>query len=892
MSHTCVQSSTKKRTLLCTFVLILLTFSLAACNGDSVKEFQAEGRKLMEEGNPNGAIVFFRNALDEDSKNFDLRFDLAKAYLKAGKIPQAEAELEKCLLQQPANVDLLLTVAEFNTSARKPEKALKYISDVESAQKPTADTRELAAVNYRAINNLVEAEKAYKEAIALDAKKTSSQLGLAQLYLAQVRTQEASDVLNKMLIDNPNDTSALRLKAHISMQEKDFTTAEETFKKLKQLVPTDASPSYSLGSLMLSQGKTTEAEALLSDMNKNFKTSAHADMLAGMIAFQKNDFELASTFFQQAINKAPSIEGFYRLALSLRQLNNLESALSNLRRILDVRPSHASALTLTAQILLQQKRFVEAELEAKRLVETNPQNAAGFNLLGEVQKALGKNEEALLSFEKALEINPKLSQATMSRTNILLAQNHELEAIAELEKGLQANKNSISARVALYNYYMNKKDFEKATQTIDEGLKDQPEHSLLLTMKAGVQMALKENEAAVASLQKAYAAQPTFLPAIQLLLNIYMVQNDYQAALELCDAYLAHSPENESFLVTSAVILDNLKKTDEATARLEKANALNSERALTSLVRRALVAKDVAKAEKYLTDKLATSPTPQLRTTLAGFYVNQNSMDKALAIYNAEELKNSPEGLVGKFRLYVTAKKYTEAIAEAEALIKANEQAPIGYIFKALALEQNKNFDEAFKTLEDAYKKNQTPQLLLQLGNICMRNKQYEKALSYFHTVLLTEPNNIEALMGQGFALIQQNDATKAITSYEKALTLAPENVIVLNNLATALAEHGENTARAVELATKAYVGAPENQDVIDTYAFALIANKQISEALNVVNNGLKAHPESGMLYYRLGMAHLAENKKSLAIEALKKAVELNNFTDIEKAKQLLDKNK
>ncbi len=871
-------------------LLLALCFAITACGGDNVKEFQEEGRKLMQEGNANGAIVFFKNALDKDSKNFELRFDLAKAYLKAGKLPQAEAELQKCLLQQPNNTALLYETAFFHTRKGEAEKALEYIATFEQAGAPTVESRQMAAANYSFLQKKDLAEQAYKDAIKLDPKNVETRLQLASLYLSDGRSIEGLGLVDEILQEEPNNTRALNMQALHAVRTIDLDKAANIYTKLITLSPKDVGPAYALGDVLMRQGKVKEAEIVLESMRKNFNVNAQINMLAGMIAYEHEDYEKANSYFQQSVDAQPTAEGFYRLAATLHLLKNPESALSNLRRILDVAPSHGAARMLTARILFEQKRYEEAELEVKRFTELYTRNAEAFHMLGSVQNILGKKEEALVSFEKALEINPKMIQSTMGRTNILLDQNNDTAAVKALEKGIKANTDSVGARAALFNYYLGKQDYTKAEEVVLEGLVEMPENPLLLTLQASLQLALKKNEEALVSLHKAYAIEPNFLPATQLLLNIYMIQDKSEEALALCDAYLAHQPENENFLVTSAILLDKLKRTDEATQRLEKANALHSQRALASLVRRAVLAGDAAKAEQYLLDKVQTMPTPQMRTMLAIFYVHQNTLDKALAIYDDAEIKDTLEGSMGKYRLYVTAKKYPEALAQAENIIKLHAQSTGGYILKALALEQNKNFDEAFKTLEQAYKNLQATSLLISLGELCLREKNYTKALSYFQTALLKEPKNKVALAGQGYAYLQQKEYEKAVDAYEQALELSPKDVVVQNNLAAALAEEGTNTARAVELATKAYVLEPENEAIVDTYAFTLIANKQLTEALNVIQTGLQAHPKSGTLHYRLGQALLANSKINEGVSALQKAVELGSFSDLEKAKELLKK--
>ncbi len=892
MSGTRIMFSSKKFTTLSTAFLLACTLTLTGCNSNNVAEFQAEGKKLMEEGNPNGAIVFFKNALDEDANNFELRHDLVKAYIQSGKRVQAEAELKKCLVQQPTNTSLLLTAANFFTNPRDAEQALAYIEQVEKLQAATAETREIYGTNLRFLDRVDEAKKAYKEAIALDSTRIPSKINLSTLYLAEGNTQEGLKLINEILAIEPNHLNALQLSALISEESNDYAAAEASYRKIITLLPTDINPVYALGELLIKQGKIEEAEAIHSDMTKNFKSNPSEYALAGMLAFQKQDFEAASKLFQQSVNIAPSVNGLYYLASSLHQIGNSESALSNLRRILDVEPNNVQATLLTAQILTSQSRLQEAEYELKKLIKASPESAQAYSLLGEVQKALGNSDEALASFAKALEIAPENTQATMSRTSILMEQNKSEIALAELQKAMEINSESIAIRTALYNYHMQQNNIEEAMKIVDEGLVETPNHSLFLTMKAGAYMALEENEKAIELLKQTTSQDSSFLPAIELLSNIYIVTGENEAALQLADSYLEQHPESQDFLVNTAVILDNLDRKDEATARLEKANALNSERALISLVRRALNAGDKAKAEKYLTDKYAAFPVPQVRVLLSNYYNEQGELDKALAIFSTEELNKTPEAILARYRLYTGAKNYTAALAEAENLIALFPQSNDGYVIKAFTLENDDKFDEAFTTLEEAYKKLQSNELMIQLGNLCLRDNRYDKALSYFRTSILKDPKNKDALSGQAYALLQEEKVEEAVASYEKILELYPQDLANINNLAMALAKSGHNTSRAVELATQVFAKAPENEGVIDTYAFALLADNQISEAMNIIKSGLSTHPNSAVLNYRHGMALLAENNKVEAIKALEKSLELGDFSESTHAQQLIDENK
>ncbi len=873
-------------------IILLFSAALTGCGDDNAQEFWSEGLQLMEEGNPNGAIVFFRNALDEDSNNVALRHDLIKAYIASGRRDQAQTELEKSLVQEPKNIEILLTAANFYTSPENAHKALEYVEKIESYQQPTAETRELAGINYRLLGQSDEAKNAYNEALALDSSRSVSKVNLAAILFAENSIDEGLALLDETISENPDYVSALQLRAVVFENLRNYEAAEKDYRKLTELQPNDPVRLYSLAKLFLTQAKIEEAEEVYTTMLAKFKSNSYETLLAGMIAFNKNDFENASILLQQSVNALPTFDGLFYLANSLRRINNSESALSQLRRILDVQPNNSAARMLSAQILQEQGRYQEAEYELNNLISYYPENAQAYSLLGIIQRALGKNDEALISLENALKYDSRSSQAVITRSQILFEQNKEEAAVAELEKGIENNSGNLAERSALFDYYMKKNDYEKAEEVLQEAFELSPDHPLLLAMKASLHTAKQENALAIETLQKAYAIDPNFMPVIQVLLNIYMLENNYEAALALCDDFLKNSPENTDFLVTSATLLDTLGRTDEATARLEKANTLNSERALISLVQRALSANDKVKAEKYLLDKLQAFPIPQVRFLLASYYVEQDELQKALDVYNLEEIKNSQEALTSKFKLYSAAGMHKEALAEAELFIQNYSQSPDGYVLKSFALEGANDFDAAFATMEEAYTKTREPKLLIQLANLCLRNANYDKALSYYRTYLLGDRNNREALSGQAYTFLQQKNYEDAIAGYEFILSLYPTDLGNKNNLAMALAEEGINTARAVELAMEVFVSAPENINIMDTYAYTLLENGQIDEAINILSNGLKANPNSAILNYRLGVAYIESNQTTKGIEFLETSVELGGFPEVEDAKKLILENK
>ena len=89
-------------------ILVLLAAIIlnSGCTAKTSEELYADGVQMFREGNINGAIVFFRKALDKDHCHLDARYSLARAYVSVRQFDLAEKEFKKVKLMNPNLQDL------------------------------------------------------------------------------------------------------------------------------------------------------------------------------------------------------------------------------------------------------------------------------------------------------------------------------------------------------------------------------------------------------------------------------------------------------------------------------------------------------------------------------------------------------------------------------------------------------------------------------------------------------------------------------------------------------------------------------------------------------------------------------------------------------------------
>ncbi len=485
-----------------------------------------------------------------------------------------------------------------------------------------------------------------------------------------------------------------------------------------------------------------------------------------------------------------------------------------------------------------------------------------------------------------------MSDVVLTRSSILMAELRFDEATEELSNALKADSGNISARVALFNYYMGRREMQAAERTVAEGLRDMPDNPMLLTLRAIYLASEKKEDEALATVRKAREKAPDLLVAFNLELRLHMLAGRTEEALALCDAYLARHPSATDQLITSASLLDSLDRHDEAKQRLQKAYDLGENRALTLLVRREVAAKHPEKAEALFLTAMERKASPELRSLFAEFYLGTGQLDKALGIFDAIAAEHPVEAALGKYRLFFASRKFEDALTQARAAKQLDSKSPAGTLGVASSLEHMGKTSEALVELENAYRVTQSPLFMRAMAQLCMRTEQYRKAESFFGTALRLDPKDVPSLTGQGYLQLRNKKYPEAISSYERAVELAPNDIGVLNNLAMAYAEEGKNTSKAVEFAIRAYVMQPENLNIIDTLGFCLLTDNRVDEAVNVLQNGVKANPDSGLLRYRLGVALVRANKKQEGVAELRKALELGSFAYQKEAKELIAKNR
>lgn len=142
----------------------------------------------------------------------------------------------------------------------------------------------------------------------------------------------------------------------------------------------------------------------------------------------------------------------------------------------------------------------------------------------------------------------------------------------------------------------------------------------------------------------------------------------------------------------------------------------------------------------------------------------------------------------------------------------------------------------------------------------------------------------------RSFALDGQDKNTAAIEDMRKALSIEPNNSVLLNALGYSLAQHNINLEESLSLLREAVRKSPRSGSMIDSLGWALFRLGRYPEALDQLETAFSLSPNSGVVAEHLGDAYYATDRKIEAQLEWRKAISLfEKPADIARVRQKLE---
>ena len=871
-------------------LLLIVAVAFSGCRGKTKEELYSEGVKQSKNANPSGAIVLMKSALEKDPNFLDARYQLALAYTATGKYEQAERELQKVLRQSPSYPGLKMRLAKLHISANKPDAAISEAQEVVKDNPGSAEALETLANAHVLKGELAQAEGYLLQTLKGEPGRTSAQVELAAVYLAGNRRDAARQVLDGILKKDQNNVRANYLLAAIEDAAGNSDAAAVIYQRIAAANPADSQALYKAGLVYLKKGDTAKAEQTAVQLEKKFPKRAEGSRLMGLVLYQKKKLPDAITTLQSSIKRQPSLEAYYFLGLSFYGRGDLESALSQFRKILDVKPDFSRARLLSATILLQQQRVDDAVTEINRVLEADHGNALAHNLLGSAYMAKGMYDEGMKELSRATELDPKIIDAHLKKGVFYFSRGKAKEAETELVTAVQVAPDVLNTRLILSAYHMRSGNFAKALSVTRAGLTGGKNDAPLYNNLARIQFAERKPAEGLKSLEKAKAADPAFLASYFNLALYQASSGNYDKALGEYAAVLRRDPGNVRAMLSSAALLQVKQKDREALTMYEKATGTKDPTAYLALAGYHSNKKAYGKALSVLDDAIKSIPRNAPAMEMKGqILLEDKEYRDAIDVFNDLESISPDRGLALKVKTYVVMKDFARAEQQARRSITLHPNSTTGYIQLASVYGSRNDLPRAIDALKRGMSVNaKDPRIAVLLGDSFARKRDFGPAMAAYREALRRSPGYAPAYFSQGVLLEMSGKKKEAAEKYQDALEKSENHVQSLNNLAYLYADGYGDPRQALPLALKAFRQEPGNPVVLDTLGYSLLKNGRGKEAKSVLEKAAALLSKNPTISYHLALAEYAAGDTRKAIARMQTTLKMGSFPESAQARSQL----
>jgi tetratricopeptide (TPR) repeat protein len=155
-------------------------------------------------------------------------------------------------------------------------------------------------------------------------------------------------------------------------------------------------------------------------------------------------------------------EAFYSLGNELQELGQLERAVDNYRRALEINPDFAEAHNNLGNALRDFGQLDDAVASYRRALEIKPDCAEVHFNLGNVLQDLGQLEGAVACYRRALEIKPGYADAHTNLGNAWRDLGQLDDAVASYRRALEIKPDFVIAQCNLGNVLLDRGDLKAA----------------------------------------------------------------------------------------------------------------------------------------------------------------------------------------------------------------------------------------------------------------------------------------------------------------------------------------------------------------------------------------------------------------------------------------------
>ena len=887
---------------------LLVSLLLAAC-GDTPDELLLSAKDYLAKKDNKAAVIQIKNALQAKPDLPEARFLLGSTLLEEGDAVGAETELRKALELKYPQDPVIPRLAKALLAQGHAKKVVDEFARTNlSLPTAMADLQMSLASAYAAQGKADLAEQALNTALRADPEFAPALIAQARQKAGARDFDGALALIEGVIAKSPKDHEAWKFKGDLGLYAKNQSAeALEAYRKSVSLKPDFLAGKVAIATLLLQQGKLTDAEQQLVHIRIIAPRHPQTHLLEAQLAFQKKEYRQAREFVQQVLRALPSSLPALQLAGGIElQQNALQSAQDYLSRALQIAPELNLARRLLVTTYLRAGQ--PAKAMATLLPGLNRENVDPemLSVAGEVYLQSGDLKQAEHYFAQAARQSPEngKKRTALAVTHLMGGQ---VDAAFQELQNIAGSDPGVTADLALINAHLRRREFDRALRAIEGLEKKQPNQPLAAQLRARTLMAKGDQAGARVSFERALEIDPAYFAATASLTGMDMADKKPELARKRFEAFVAKNPKSSRAYLALADIAARSGAAPDEVARL-MGSAVQAEPAdpyaRLLLIDFHLRNKDLKSAISAAQNAVAVLPEnvdiwaalgrtqhlagefnqamasykklaslqpqsalPYLR--MAEVQLAEKNRDAAIrSLKNALELK--PDSLevqrvlVG---LDLEDKRFEQALTTARTVQKQRPKEVAGYLLEGDIYAMQKSWENALAAYRAGLKQVQAPELAVKQHAALQALGRAAEADKLAALWQKDNPKDALFLFYLGDDALSRKDYLQAEKVYSSVIKLVPNHAMAYNNLAWVSGKLKREGALA--FAEKANALAPNQPALMDTLAMLLSEKGDYAQALTLQNQILVLQPQNPLFKLNLAKIHIQGGQKALARKEL-----------------------
>jgi tetratricopeptide (TPR) repeat protein len=285
------------------------------------------------------------------------------------------------------------------------------------------------------------------------------------IYIATHWSRERSSLLNNLGSVKLNQ--AFEFNAEESKSNAIFTRAGLYFQQAVSLNSNNGQVYYNLGTIYAQFKDINSAHAAFSKSVELMPGDVLSLFKLGIIKASMGDEANAISLWKQA----HAADFFVNTSYMFLREGNFDSALRDVKRVIDIDPQHVPAYYALAEIYAEKQDFIGALQAYQTALIQTPDNVISLYGAGLMYERLEQVDKATVYYQRAIEQHPQYFPALRSLANIYANQgqcNLTEVVLAELMTSKTKKSHSASALRIVSTCYFKKQEFDRALPYLEE----------------------------------------------------------------------------------------------------------------------------------------------------------------------------------------------------------------------------------------------------------------------------------------------------------------------------------------------------------------------------------------------------------------------------------------